>query len=351
MRIVVPTIVLASLMAVGSVLAGPAPVQVSPTPAGAELQLPITMDKVWIRARKKKGMAKLRAYNHSGDLTITDDGIEFVAKKNSYFFPMHSLTMISYGKFGSNVDTRWAVVGIREGETTRLMGFRDGRKLGYGNDTEAIFHNLRLAAKKHGAAQFHAPEGFKPYASIDSQLILVIPEEWNIYILTSVFVGDRAPWGKTVFSPAEVEELEYREDDVELRQMYQGEHAAILLDRTEAGSGMNCDGLSRKAREKLLERASGDRIYGRNPETISAFTVSDETIVGCNGIRIEGETRGSDGIERVIDLRAFAHDGTLFLLGVRSHADEYSARREVLQSVVDGMRLPVAIRIPPRGEN
>jgi hypothetical protein len=311
-------------------------------PDGTEIRLPLTIAKVWFRGESEKKPGKLKKNKRSGDLTLTEAGFEFISKKDSFFLPVDRLSMISYGTLGQGVDTEWIVVGLREGETTHVVAFRDGRKLGYGQQTDEIHRKIRGAAELLGAAQFSAPEGFESYTAFDDQLTVVIRDSWNAYVLTSVFVGGSAPWGRTVFSPESVDDLKDDVDDPHLRRMYDGDLPAILVERSEADAGMTCAGLSRKAVGRLLDQADEGPIFAAGAAVVEEPTATPVVIAGCRGVRIEARTKDADGVERVLDQRFFANEGTLFRFAIRSRVENLDEYRGYLDEMLETLRLPLA---------
>ena len=340
----------AALLSLTVSFPGPAAPGPADVPEGIEIvreptsvELPITVDKVWFRGEKKKGFGKLKAFQYMGDLTITHDTLDFVGKKESFSMPLDDLTMVSLGKMGNDVDTDWAVIGMREGQATSVYGFRDGRKLGYGQDTRIIYTYIRLAAKQRGAGQFRAPAGHKAYAHTDEQVALAIPEDWEPFVLSAVFVGATEAWGRTVFSPEPVERLQRKEGDDELERIWEGEVPAILFERSDA-KGSNCKGLSARSVERIVEKLLDGPMFERGVTAMGPPQISETMVAECNGVRIEATGRGPDGAERRVDLRAFAHTGTLIEFAVFSRPENREQRTRTLERLLETLKLPLAER-------
>lgn len=306
--------------------------------------LPWTMDKVWYRAGRKKGLAGLRAFKASGDLTLTGEGIEFDGGKDSFQIPLANITIVSLGKLGRDVNTDWVVVGLREGGLERIIAFRDGRSLGYGQHTPRIYRTLKAAMKQLGGAHYNVPPGYQAYDAIDYQIALMYPEDWAVHIPAAISIGGRTPWGTILFSASELpggpevissKSVQGRIADSATREFF--------LTREEAAANMNCSGFKSKTLPKLLDRAARDPLFGRDFELIEPPRSTPVIIAGCEGLRVMARGRRGDGLEAVVDLRMVARRDTLFIFGVRALASEHEALLETFEPVVAGARFAPAV--------
>lgn len=309
------------------------------------VQLPITFNKVWFREQKRKGLAKLKVFKHNGFLTVTEDGFDFVGGKNSYFFPLEDIEMLSLGTMGNDVNTDWVVLSIRQEGTTRIVGMRDGHAWGYGNETLTIYRRLHQALKQLGAGPYASAEGYVPYDRLRHQLVLDYPEGWTAFVVRSVYVGEGAAYGRVVFSPRDVDSLtEEMKEQRGLPEIEAGRELAILFDRAETTSGMDCDKLKPDAREAILERVGRYPLFEGDVTVLEAPTVEETTVAGCNALRITARVRHADGVESILDARVFANRRTLFTLGARAPADRAEQATETVDAMVDSILLPLAYR-------
>ena len=290
----------------------------------AEIALPTTFDRVWCRNNKKK---------LTGDLTISAEGLVLVGKKRTVSIDLDSILMVSLGKMGRDVDTDWAILTVGRPGATRIVGFRDGAKLGYGKRTPEIYEALRAAMKKLSAGPYRVPPGFAAYDAVDHQVVLAVPEDWSPYVQSSVVVNDRALWGTILFS-AEPIRLGTGGEDSGLLAVQTGRAPALRLERREATKGMSCEGFTPAARKAILRLAEERLRFARGYEPAQAPLATDVSMGDCAALRVVGRARGPDGVEGVLDLHAVTNGDTLFLLELRSLAESYDERRALLEQAV-----------------
>lgn len=299
---------------------------------------PVTIDKVWCKGIKAKSWNQLRSFRWLGDLTVTEEALEFVGKKKALTIPLDSVRIVSLGKLKGDVNTDWIVLELAQPGGTGIIGFRDGAKLGYGQRTEEMFFRLRGLLQQLGAAQFSAPPGFVPYTKFDTQAGIFVPEGWNEYAHAVVYEGDARPAGSLIFSPQKLV------TEAEVEEALRGQRASILVHLSEQTRGMSCDGFSEKARTDLLDRAASDLVADYTFQVANPPQATAATISGCQGLRIRGHSRSSDGIELWLDRRVVAHGRALFVIELRSSEADPADLVETLDRVAAGLRFAAAHR-------
>lgn len=283
---------------------------IAPVLAAEEIRLPATFKKVWIRGEKAGGWGGGRG---SGELSVTARALEFNSKKikKSRVLPLDSIVAVSFGRMRGDVDTSWVVVRYRDEGQERIIGLRDGTKLGYGIATRSIHEVVREALRQAGAAQYDVGPGLQTYDELDRHFTLAYPEGWSSYHRVIVDAGDNRILGRLTFSVAEVPEgraaaSPEAQEEVErtLSRIDRGEIAAFEVLREESGDGMSCQGFSKHGLRRLQER----------------FAFRDAVPVsfgGCRGLRVT--TAGPD---LRVDRGFVAHDGILYVLSHRTAADD-----------------------------
>lgn len=122
------------------------------------ITLPRVFEPVWYREEKRKSLIK--AYRASGKLTISDKKIEFGSNDVSFDIDIEDINSIEWGQLPRDFYNNWSI--IRYGDPERVIGFKDGNKLGMGTDTDFILSTLKYAAE---VIRGHSPTTGSPFAS------------------------------------------------------------------------------------------------------------------------------------------------------------------------------------------
>lgn len=321
---------------------GGAPGETPPRTDAEEVRLPLTIERVWFKPSKK-------LINSGGDLTISAEGLELVKNKKTIVVPLDELYVLSYGRFKSDVDTEWSVLGFGEQGPSTLLAIRDGKKLGYGQRTRRIYDQLRAAMKLLGVGQFRVPPGYTTYEAFATQFTLAIPEDWDSYMQSLVVQADGQSWGTAIFSSEKIEhpyrtagEIAHLEDDPDLRRVLGGEVPAFFVARGEIESGMDCNGFTDKAKQRLLEREQERSVDILGFPFVEPFTLTPATVGFCSGFRAQARSRRPDGKEVRIDLYIVAEEKTLYVVGLRALEEVYEAAREPFENALATFKFSVA---------
>jgi hypothetical protein len=112
-----------------------------------ELALPATFKPTWYR-RVDKGFG-LRAYENSGDLTVSSDQLLFVDGKKTVRIPHPQILSVRWEPLPNDIANHWVVVRFKnEDGKEDGVAFRDGGRMGLRGETGPIYQALRRAAKK-----------------------------------------------------------------------------------------------------------------------------------------------------------------------------------------------------------
>ena len=182
----------------------------------------------------------------SGLLTISEDGLEFLAKKQSHLLPWSRVEMISYGRMSGDTDTKWVVLSLNPvaGQWS-FIGYRDGRKFGYGGDTTRVFDAIVEGLRMSGSGPFAVPQGHSAYVTPFLQFSVALPEGWQHYSVSQTYLDGLPTSGRTIFSPLDLEQ--------DHAAIHSGSEPAVFLDRFEAGESFSCRRLGKAGRRKLNE--------------------------------------------------------------------------------------------------
>ena len=326
-------------------LCGASPIAFDGAPSAEDeaprVSLPLTIERIWFRSSGKRRHA---------DLTITEDGFEFTAKKKVFSFPLDRIQVISFGKMKNDVDTDWIVMSVGVTRPYHVVGFRDGKKWGYGGRTREMFYDLRRVLKKLSAAQYRVSPGYQSYEDPNSGCALAVPGSWSSYVESLVLMGSHSPSGTTILSAEPIRKVETTPsgetksvDDLEiLDAILAGMTPGIFIERSRAGHGMGCRGFSAGARERLLARAREDRLFGEGYEVVEAVAASSGVVDGCEGVRIRGRSRRDDGTEVVLELMAAAPGKTLYVFGLRASSERYASDLETFETALETVKFSVA---------
>ena len=290
----------------------PAPVAEDPGTEGS-IAFPASFDKIWFRP----GQSGLGGGKQSGLLIVSDTGLEFSAKKQSHVLPWSRVEMISYGRMTGDADTKWVVLSLNPvAEQWSFIGYRDGSKLGYGRDSTRVFDAIVEGLRRAGAGPFAAPRGRTAHITPFLQFSLVIPDDWHAYNVSTTFVEGRPTWGRTVFSPLDLEAKRGDESQTGqgLAAVHSGEERAVILDRFEAGDGFSCRKLGRTGRRRLREEIDA----GFRPmKVVTELQWTSHPHRYCMAWTAAGRaTRGDTEID--VAFYAVSDDRTVYLFTARS---------------------------------
>lgn len=114
---------------------------------GVEAALPAIFKPTWYR-RLDRGFS-MRAYEHSGDLTISAEQLTFTDGKTTVRIPFAQITSTRWEAMPGDIANHWVVVRFTNDEgTADAVGFRDGGRLGLRGSTGPIYVALRRAVQK-----------------------------------------------------------------------------------------------------------------------------------------------------------------------------------------------------------
>jgi len=115
------------------------------------IKLPETFEEVWYRPGKK-GFS-LKAYSHSGTLTIGRDALEFSCKEKQLTVPYSSILEVRWGKVGMDWVNSWSVVRLGVEGSEGIAAFKDGKALGWGSENDDIYRTLKKAFADYTASE------------------------------------------------------------------------------------------------------------------------------------------------------------------------------------------------------
>jgi hypothetical protein len=289
---------------------------------------PRTIQKIWYRTGEDKGFTGPK---YSGDLMITRESLEFFSKKADISIPCESIGIISFGKMRGDVNTDWVVLTVHDGDRERLIGFRDGRKLGYGARTPEIFETVLDVAEELGWGQFSAPEGLEPYTELDHVMAVAVPEGWPSYHHEMISSEGSVFWGTVVFTPVEMTSdaaeghFDVTERELALEKIQRGEEKAWVLGRLESRGGMSCDGFTDKGLKTLVKWISRDPFLSVPFGSPQPSDFEPTPVGTCQGVRLVRRNDPSSAHVPVMDLRAASHGNAVVILALRTTADEHEA--------------------------
>jgi len=305
---------------------------------------PRTIQKIWYRTGKELGFAGPK---HSGDLMITRNSLEFLSKKADISIPFEAVGMISFGKMRGDVNTDWVVLTVVDGETQRLIGFRDGRKLGYGVRTPDIYEDVLDVAEELGWGQFTAPERMTPYTELDHVFAMAVPEDWASYHHEMISSAGSVFWGTVIFTPesmtsdASENHLDGTERELALEAIQRGETSAWIVRRVEAKGGMTCDGFSDKGLKTLLKWIARDPFLNV-PFAAPEITAFEPTSIGrCQGVRASLRADSSSSPTPVLELRVVSQGQAALIIALRTNAEDIEADLEQFEAALPTVKFAV----------
>ncbi|MBD3867545.1 MAG: hypothetical protein IFK94_05420 [Acidobacteria bacterium] len=287
--------------------------------------LPQTVERVWYRGVNRPFGKVFRA---GGDLTIREDGLEFVHRKHGWSVPLDGISIISLGSMKGDVDTDWVILGLRDGQPDTVVGVRDGHRMGYGQETRGIYELLLDIARSRKIAQFDVPDGLEPYEPLDRMLAVAFPSGWHPFHLSRDINSDHVlPLGRTSFTP----------EPVETADQLAGGGTRLLVERTALsgyGSAGCSSGISGDLQTEIMERFTSDPVSMGSLTLVNAPQAAPLTIGTCRGVRVVAEGTGSDGVARRGDLVAVAWNGILFQVSLVADRKDGADLMEAILSTI-----------------
>lgn len=131
--------------------ASTAPADVTPVPVGTfegmDMPLPATFKPTWYR-RLDKGFG-LRAYEKSGDFTVTAEELSFVDGKTTVKIPVSNIQSVRWEPVPNDIANHWVVVRFTNAEGKEDgVAFRDGGRMGTRGNTGPIYLAARKVARR-----------------------------------------------------------------------------------------------------------------------------------------------------------------------------------------------------------
>jgi len=305
---------------------------------------PRTIHKIWYRTGKQRGFTGPK---HSGDLMITRDSLEFLSKKADITIPFESVGMISFGKMRGDVNTDWVVLTVRDGTTQELIGFRDGRKAGYGGRTPEIYETVLDIAEELGWAQFTAPEKLEPYTELDHLFAVAVPQGWSSYHHEMVSTDGTVYWGTVIFTPEPMtsdsseDHLGGTERELALEAIQRGETTAWIVRRVESRGGMSCEGFTEKALKTLGKWIAQDPFLGVPFEAPESPAFEPSIVGDCRGVRMSLSADGSTKSVPVLELRAVSQGNATLIIGLRTTVDDHESDLELFEAAVPTVKIAI----------
>jgi hypothetical protein len=301
-----------------SLLPVPCLAATSPEDAGDDsdklhVDLPMTVDDLWYRTGGKK---------RTGYLIVSEDGLEFVARKKTMQIPIDRLRFIDFGPMRGDVDTDWAVLTVGVKAPYDLIGVRDGSRWGFGMRTQTVHSNLLRVMRSLGAAQYSAADGSRYFQMQDLKCAFEMPENWHRLVATSG--AGRSASGEVLFSADEIRTVEKDDtgrtrshDDYELLDAINaGARAGFRVSQAPSGRGMNCDGFSRSAQgrmtEDLVQRLSADGL-----SVVGEVETTPATVGDCEAVRRVVQAIDEKQRKVTIESHVVAKNGRVYNLTLR----------------------------------
>jgi len=334
------SVVLGAQLAVAGKVAGSVTASEVPSADG----YPRTIEKIWYRTGKERGFTGPK---HSGDLMITRDSLEFLSKKADISIPFESVGMISFGKMRGDVNTDWVVLTVRDGSVQRLIGFRDGRRLGYGHRTPEIFETVLEIAEELSWGQFMAPDGLEPYTELDHLLAVAVPEGWASYHHEMISSAGSVSWGTVVFTPeamtsdASENHLEVSERELALEAIQRGETTAWVVRRVESTGGMSCEGFTDKALKTLAGWIARDPFLNVPFDPPGSAAFEAVTIGACQGVRAVLRADGSTAPVPVVELRAVTQGHATLIMALRTTAEDHENDLKLFEAALPTVKFAI----------
>jgi len=303
----------------------------------------IVLDRIWYRTERLPSLPK--SFKGNGDLRIGDDGLEFVHGKKGWLLRWDEIRFIWFGPMRGDVDTDWVVLSTKGADLGERVGLRDGRRMGYGERTEALFEQIKDAAREVRAGQFDVPEGFEPFEGLEHLLSVAVPREWSLEHRSAVVQDGRVHEGVLYFhepfdSPDTRSDPESEALDSKRRRdgIGRGEIRAIRLERRHADRGMKRDGFSEEAVDRFVGEMLRDRNQLGTLATSSPPRTRIVTVDGLTGVRVRGEGTDPAGTARYVESVAISDGAMLYVFRMVGPVDRRESDSRLLDTVLDTVR-------------
>jgi hypothetical protein len=113
--------------------------------------LPVTVEKTWYRTGKVRLFGK--AYEQSGTLTVSENGVDFSFKKGTVNIPKGSIIKVEWGQLSPDMQNEWVIVHYTDPAGEAIAAFKGA--LFSGGDKDALIFSaiLKINASASSDAQ------------------------------------------------------------------------------------------------------------------------------------------------------------------------------------------------------
>ncbi|MDH3626280.1 MAG: hypothetical protein OEV00_05025 [Acidobacteriota bacterium] len=293
------------------------------------LNLPLTIEQVWYRTERKRGVVGAKS---RGDLTISESSFDYVARKESFTLALDTVHGIFIGKMRGDVDTDWVLLWVGSPESPDLIGFRDGRRMGYGQRTEEIYRTLRIALKQTQSAQYRSPAGYVPYDRSGREFAISIPEQW-IGVRRTFEQREKGPHlGTTVFGSRE------RVLDTPPSATDRQRGDEVVLQRRPISPRLSCDAFGKRGVDTVTSWVT-EELSGRGVELVGPLDVEATRLGSCNGVRVKGRLSDGGDRTRVVEFRGIADLGVAYLLSFETDTETYEEHLQRFERIVSTFQI------------
>lgn len=102
--------------------------------------LPVTIEKTWYRTGKVRLFGK--AYEQSGTLTVSENGVDFSSNKGTVNIPKGSITKVEWGHLSPDIQNEWVIVRYTDPAGEAIAAFKG--ELFAGGEKDALIFSAIL---------------------------------------------------------------------------------------------------------------------------------------------------------------------------------------------------------------
>ncbi|MCZ6718090.1 MAG: hypothetical protein O6944_02910 [Gammaproteobacteria bacterium] len=190
--------------------------------------------------------------------------------------------------------------------------------------------------------------GFVLYEGLKEQFTLELPQGWH------VFNQSGSPeYGVVVFSALsmriEAEGMDEAALGAKVRkrmaQVDSGELPSFFVDRYPIKRGMSCDGLSKKARKKMLRVLTRATAFGGGSKLLNRPEAEPISLGGCQGLKVLVRAQTAEGREFVMLIYTVSHGQTTYDFALRNRKEYFEKNRPVFEKALSTLKI-TKLRFP-----
>lgn len=206
--------------------------------------------------------------------------------------------------------------------------------------------SLRVESTGHDSVSAQPPDTvasadqFYTYQGLKDEFLIDIPAGWSAYDQGKM-VGNKlgSPFNLVIFSPVNIAEMEIKDQLKAVGMAGTGELPSFIMNRLEPIKKTYCSSLIKKGKKKILKMIKKGAKSIKGAKIIEKFKVDSVSIGSCQGLRVRGKIKHSNGNIEIYDILAITDSKVLYFFLLRQQEKYYEENLPVYEKAISSIRL------------